>query len=173
MRKANRWMIGLICLVMLLLFVGRSTHPQFFSVQMADNKIDKMTVDRSLESIAAEESQLEVQREQVIDESLAAQNAAWDECAAGRISFTEWQKRNAEAVFLMHPELRDSSLSSDKVHVLVNGDRSEQRIRPEAKRILIKASLCCLSNRSMHIWGSKLSRQRQRLLSRQLSQSFP
>lgn len=82
-----------------------------------------MIVDRSLEPITAEKSQLEVQREQVIDECLAAQNAAWDECAAGRISFTEWQKRNAEAVFSMHPELRNSSLSSNKVHVLVNGDR--------------------------------------------------
>lgn len=85
-----------------------------------------MIVDRSLEPITAEKSQLEVQREQVIDECLAAQNAAWDECAAGRISFTEWQKRNAEAVFSMHPELRNSSLSSNKVHVLVG---SERRIR--------------------------------------------
>lgn len=134
MRKANRWMMASICLCMLLLFVGISTHPQYFSILIPDNKIDEMTVDRSLEPITAEKSQLEMQQEQVIDESLAAQNAAWDECAAGQISFTEWQKRNAEAVFSMHPGLKDSSLSSNKVHVLVNGDRvgTENTARGEA-----------------------------------------
>lgn len=133
MRKIQKWILFFICIIVIFVLFGLVNYPQYFTFILTNEVIDEKTINRSFEPAISDEVNENMKREQIFEKCLSEQNVAWNDCAAGRISFTEWQKRNAEAVFTMYPEMRDPSLNSDAVHVFVNGDPVSVESEKEVK----------------------------------------